>query len=550
MRPICSILAACPLAFLVACPGGGPPSRGDAIPGDGNDEVPRGNDVAEPGGSLGEETGDLPGDEGLWDALEFDGTADPGDAILFEVPRVLCTSDEECEAVLGEPGECVRVFCDLGAGECRAGPAPDGEPCALQTLCEEDGLCWAGVCRGNPIVCDDDNPCTEDACHPSVGCVFSDNTSPCDDGNECTVNDTCQNGRCVGTPVCGCQTDADCLPYEDGDLCNGTLRCEKGTCLVDPATVVHCGPPAKGPCWIARCIPKTGLCEEVPAPDGSPCDDGNTCTAQDRCANGGCSGTAVICEDQNPCTADSCDPAKGCVFGPANDGAPCSDGNACTTGDHCAGGACVGTARVCDDQNPCTTDFCDEKTGACVFTPNTAPCDDGNACTTGDACQEGVCLGAPRVCDDINSCTADSCDPAVGCVFQPANDGKKCSDGNLCTTDDVCSSGKCAGTPKVCDDQNPCTTDFCDEKTGACVFTPNTAPCDDGNACTTGDACQGGQCMGTPISCNDNNECTTDSCDPDHGCVFQPVPNWPPVPCDGPWHVCWNGQCVGLPGGP
>ncbi len=82
------------------------------------------------------------------------------------------------------------------------------------------------------------------------------------------------------------------------------------------------------------------------------------------------------------------------------------------------------------------------------------------------------------------------------------------------------------------------------------MFTPITAPCDDGNACTENDACQNGTCTGTVVTCNDHNECTTDSCDPAKGCVFVPVPNWPPVPCDGQWHFCWNGECVGLPGGP
>jgi len=556
------MLTVCVLSWMTACPGGGTTPRGDASGTDPRAEADGMAADAEADWTAAEtETDavleDLPDstrsdDQGVGRDIAYDtGDVSPDDATVFELPPQTCSTDEECEAAFGKSGECLRIFCDLSVRVCAVEPAPDGSPCTVATHCEEDGLCKAGECHGNPIVCDDENPCTDDTCDPAVGCVFTNNSAQCDDGNECTTNDHCDGGRCIGTPACGCTSDADCLPFEDGDLCNGRLRCEGATCVVDPATVIHCEPPAWKPCLSARCVPETGACESAPAPDGTACDDGNACTEQDRCANGECAGIPRVCEDHDPCTADSCDPKSGgCVFVPANDGKPCSDGNACTTADVCSGGTCAGKPVNCNDGNPCTDDACDPKTGACVYTPNTAPCDDQNACTLNDACSGGKCIGSPRVCDDVNSCTADSCDPAVGCVFVPANDGKTCSDGNLCTTGDVCSGGKCVGKPKNCDDQNPCTDDSCDKKTGACVHTPNTAPCDDHSVCTTGDACSGGICTGTPIVCNDHNECTTDTCDAQKGCVFTPVPNWPPVLCDGQFHVCWNGECVGLPGGP
>src|SRR4029077_12909631 len=111
--------------------------------------------------------------------------------------------------------------------------------------------------------------------------------------------------------------------------------------------------------------------------------------------------------------------------------------NACTTDDKCnADGRCVGVGKVCDDQNPCTKDSCDPATQQCKFepTPN-EPCDDGNACTTDDKCNaDGHCAGAGTVCDDQNSCTSDSCDPATGqCVHRPTP-SNPCNDGNACTT--------------------------------------------------------------------------------------------------------------------
>src|SRR5207244_12077821 len=76
---------------------------------------------------------------------------------------------------------------------------------------------------------------------------------------------------------------------------------------------------------------------------------------------------------------------------------------------------------------------------------------------------------------------------------------------------DTCGGGTChAGSAVVCNDNNVCTDDSCNPATG-CVFTNNTAPCDDGNACTTGDSCGGGRChAGTTVACNDNNLCTDD----------------------------------------
>ncbi len=147
----------------------------------------------------------------------------------------------------------------------------------------------------------------------------------------------------------------------------------------------------------------------------------------------------VTCDDQNPCTQDSCDPATGCV--------------------HSTGG--------CDDGNPCTDDACDSG-GGCVHTPNTAPCDDGNPCTADDRCDGGRCAGGPAVsCDDQNACTDDACDPARGCVHR--NNEASCDDGNPCTVQDRCRRRSCTGgRPAGWRDGAPCTRDSCDPASG-CV---------------------------------------------------------------------------------
>src|SRR5256885_4470 len=152
------------------------------------------------------------------------------------------------------------------------------------------------------------------------------------------------------------------------------------------------------------------------------CDDQNSCTV-DRCnpETGQCEHAVVGCDDGNPCTRDSCDSVSGACQHDVTQGAACDDGNACTRGDSCnADGRCVGEPLVCNDDNPCTADACVD--GQCVFSPTVgASCNDGNACTTEDRCVQtpaGVtgCQGTPVGCDDGNSCTADSCDPRTGCV--------------------------------------------------------------------------------------------------------------------------------------
>jgi hypothetical protein len=116
------------------------------------------------------------------------------------------------------------------------------------------------------------------------------------------------------------------------------------------------------------------------------------------------------CDDGNPCTDDSFDPAAGCVH--TNNTASCDDGNVCTTADTCRDGTCVGGPPVdCDDGNVCTDDSCDSLAG-CVHSNNSAPCDDGNVCTTGDTCNSGFCLGGPppgEVCNGID----DDCNGLV-----------------------------------------------------------------------------------------------------------------------------------------
>jgi hypothetical protein len=224
------------------------------------------------------------------------------------------------------------------------------------------------------------------------------------------------------------------------------------------------------------------------------------------------------CEDGDLCTDDICSPVSGCQH-PFNN-TVCNDGNPCTAEDKCVIGLCQGDFSVCDDGSPCTVDLCTPQTG-CTHTILVGPCDDGSACTQGDTCgAAGQCFGQPVFCDDGDNCTDDSCEPAEGCVFTPNDD--ICDDGSACTDEDKCQAGFCVGNFVDCNDGNPCTNDICDAVLG-CQSSPNAVPCDDGDACTSQDLCGQGICSGIDVDCSGlDGPCQIGVCD-GGGCVAEEI---------------------------
>ncbi len=448
-----------------------------------------------------------------------------------------CTKGDSCAAgvcvggadVMCDDGnDCTADSCDAQSG-CQylptAGDCDDGNACTL------DDTCMAGKCvAGKLQYCDDDNPCTKDTCTPQGGCLNMPVAGACDDNDPCTLNDTCSNGQCVpgfvvkcddGNPctseVCvagECQTEFLDIPCDDGNACSTKDHCLLGKC--QPQGVLDCDD--DNPCTTDACDEDDGCVYQLFV---GPCEDGDLCTVEDTCINGECvTGPPKDCDDNNVCTKDTC-VAGECqaIAMPVG----CSDGDACTTGDSCVEGECVASGALeCDDDNVCTDDSCDPESG-CVYALNEIPCNDKNVCTLGDVCHLGECTAAAQLtCDDKNPCTDDSCDPGVGCEHVP--NSAPCSDGNACTTDDACSAGVCVATVNVdCDDGNPCTHDTCAILTG-CVNAPQDGICSDGDACTLGDFCAEGSCQpgAGALACDDGNPCTDDSCAPDKGCVYEP----------------------------
>lgn len=197
---------------------------------------------------------------------------------------------------------------------------------------------------------------------------------------------------------------------------------------------------------------------------------------------------------------------------------------------------------------PCLESAWSAEAGECMQFPAASgtPCDDASVCTTDDRCEDGICAGDAVDCDDGNECTADECDPILGCTNLPA-DGP-CEDGNPCTQDDACENGVCQPGEKVaCNDGNPCTDDGCSSVDG-CMHKNNSMPCDDGNECTAGDSCVGGACEpGSPLDCDDGSECTEEWCEPNSGCQSVPVSDGSMCLSNGFESACLSGTCVCVP---
>lgn len=308
--------------------------------------------------------------------------------------------------------------------------------------------------------------------------VPKDAGAPCNDFNACTQFDTCLDASCVpGNNICDCQEDGDCAAFDDDNLCNGRLTCDTTalpySCALNQATVVTCDTSDDTTCRQTTCDPTTGHCVQDIVNVGDPCNDDDPCTS------------ATVCDED---------------------------------------GQCVGE-QVCQCQNDadCLPFNPADKCEAVLF------CD--------QSAQPFVCKQDPTTrvtcAPHVDPCRFEECQPSTGtCLVVNANDGTLCDDHNACTVGDACQAGLCvSGPPKDCDDQELCTQDGCAPLTGSCQHIPNTMPCENSFACSTGDVCQAGSCKrGETVRCDDEDPCTFDTCVEPTGCVYEFRPALCPEP--------------------
>jgi RHS repeat-associated protein len=350
----------------------------------------------------------------------FEGTID--DVRVYAKPL----SQSEIEADMNAP---VTEGCE-GAGIC-----DDTNPCNGLETCSP-----AGCVPGTPPSVDDGNPCTADACDPVAGVTHTPVAAgtSCSNGDACDGAEVCDAaGSCVeGTPV----------------TCSSSDQCHD----------------------VGTCNPATGVCSNPAKADGSSCSDGDACTQTDTCQTGACvGGNPVTCAASDQChDAGTCNPATGVCSNPAKpDGTACPDGTVCNGAETCSSGTCAsGTPLVLDDGNPCTADACNPVAGV-SHTPVTAgtSCTDFDFCNGSELCDAaGICQsGTPVSTEDGNECTSGSCDPLTGVVTQtPLPTGTECFI-DVCTLGECNATGECTGAGStIVDDGDPCTVEWCDPVLG------------------------------------------------------------------------------------
>ncbi|MFT7621090.1 MAG: hypothetical protein ACI9WU_000251, partial [Myxococcota bacterium] len=262
------------------------------------------------------------------------------------------------------------------------------------------------------------------------------NGTLCDDGDVCSFGDACLGGKCTGTAYA----------CDDGlvtttDTCDGDGTCSfavnAGFCVVAGVSYTEGTLDPANAC--KACITADSQTVFSPRTDGTACTDGSACTDTDQCLAGTCTGSTVTCDDSQDCTSDSCDVATGCVFSVAADGTACDDSQACTDATICTTGVCGGgTATDCDDGNPCTADVCNAATG-CINTviPHTKACYSGPAGTAGT----GQCVTG------LAACTGSVLGPCIGEVVPITeqcdlldNDCDGTADEDFSTKNDPCDS--------------------------------------------------------------------------------------------------------------
>jgi hypothetical protein len=90
-------------------------------------------------------------------------------------------------------------------------------------------------------------------------------------------------------------------------------------------------------------------------------------------------GLTCACDDDNPCTIDSCGEWPACIHEPAHPGGSCDGYVYCRIDTMCVhDGICdldTGSDRDCDDGFDCTVDSCSEWYRACEHLPDHSRCD-------------------------------------------------------------------------------------------------------------------------------------------------------------------------------
>lgn len=298
-----------------------------------------------------------------------------------------------------------------------------------------------------------------------------------------------------GSGICGNNV------RESGEQCDGTDMPAQGTCdqaaallgaSISGSGMIVCGDDCRysainceGACTSdADCsgldLCHMGLCNENEFCEVGPpiagLNDQNQCT-DDMCdsSTGNISHQQVECDDGDPLTADSCDPAFGCVYQWA-----CTEGVNCNDNDNDGYPASID----CDDTNvnvyPHAHDVCDGLDNDCngEFDPGCNEDADGDGVTAATDCDDknpNIHPGATEICDGLDNDCNGTFDEAAQC--QPRDEDhdswytpEDCDDNNPEINPEA--SESCDGVDNNCDKQTDeyyGVGDSCEAGVGDCV---------------------------------------------------------------------------------
>ncbi len=131
-------------------------------------------------------------------------------------------SDGACDQDVG-PVDCSATddacndgVCQPATGACEPAPVPDGTLCLNPVYCDGAEICSKGQCAaGAPVVCDDGDPCTVDACDPAGDqCVSSEKA--CDAGQVCLGEGVCSVSSTLKPTVAKSVITAALVALTDG----------------------------------------------------------------------------------------------------------------------------------------------------------------------------------------------------------------------------------------------------------------------------------------------------------------------------------------------
>jgi hypothetical protein len=250
----------------------------------------------------------------------------------------------------------------------------------------------------------------------------------------------CNSPRMMTVPDAAfhCESNADC---DDGAACTDDSCTASGTCSYSPLDA---------------------LC-----PAGQHCLVGTGCSDQMVCS------TAAMCDDGHDCTTDTCDVGNICGHRAHNELCTTPGMNICDLAMGCIAGStttCASTAD-CDDSVSCTLDSCGVDR-MCRHVPMDTMCtgmDEHCDMALGCVVRHG-CVTAADCTEFYNFCDGDpTCDPEFGCQ-SPATP-RMCNDGNTCTLD---SCDRTAGTRGACSAACDTSMPSCTTTEPLCALGPTT----------------------------------------------------------------------------